>query len=56
LWYISQQYPKFYFKWRNQMRAASALAIALFFITTAAAHAACPEGYYNCGDNLCCPK
>jgi hypothetical protein len=38
------------------MRAVSALAIALFFMTTAAAQAACPEGYYNCGDKLCCPK
>jgi hypothetical protein len=56
LWYISRQYPKFIFKRRNQMRAVSALAIALFFITAAAAQAACPEGYYNCGSNLCCPK
>lgn len=38
------------------MRAVSALAIAVLFLTTSAALAACPEGYYNCGSNLCCPK
>lgn len=38
------------------MRAVSALALALFFLTTTVAFAACKEGYYNCGSNLCCPK
>lgn len=38
------------------MHAVSALAIALFFASTAAAYADCPEGYYNCGSDLCCPQ
>ncbi len=38
------------------MRAISALAIVLFVATTSTAYAACPEGYYSCGANLCCPR
>ncbi|SFT80251.1 hypothetical protein SAMN05216236_10838 [Sedimentitalea nanhaiensis] len=37
------------------MKFISALAAAAFFASTTAAFAACPQGYYNCGSNLCCP-
>lgn len=38
------------------MRTITGFAIALFLLTPSLAFAACEEGYYNCGSNLCCPK
>lgn len=28
----------------------------LFAVLPTASMAACPQGYYNCGGNLCCPR
>lgn len=38
------------------MKIISTFAIVALLASATAAYAACPQGYYNCGGNLCCPR
>ncbi|PTX56964.1 hypothetical protein C8N43_1629 [Litoreibacter ponti] len=38
------------------MRLLTVALLGLLAASFSVAAADCPEGYYNCGGNLCCPK